>query len=342
MRILVVKLSSLGDIIQSYAAVMAIAESAPEAKIDWAVESGLEQLVETVPVVNRALSFPFRKRRWLGVLKQLWRLKKVRYDVVFDLQGNTKSALVTLLARSKTKVGFARQSVAEWPNLLVTNRKVILPNRVRYRGLDYLECVQEVFGKVRWKETVLTLTPDQEEWLSEWEKEHGERYTMVCPCSYWENKKMSSRGWVNFLEALDPTGHFVFIWGGEEEKGEVEELAAYFPKSRTLGRLPMPLWQNLMRKMKAVASVDSCALHLAASAGVPTYSFFGASSRAAYAPFGELHQSYQGICPYGVTFERRCPRLRTCKTGACMKALFVLPSKTQEVDSLEVDALLHE
>jgi heptosyltransferase-1 len=60
---------------------------------------------------------------------------------------------------------------------------------------------------------------------------------------------------------------------------------------------------------------------LAGSTSTPTYSIFGASSAQKYKPIGTCHKAFQGECPYGKTFEKRCDILRTCKTGACIKQL---------------------
>jgi heptosyltransferase I len=61
-----------------------------------------------------------------GVLEMVRTLRRQHYDVVLDLQGNCKSGLFTLLCKAPLRYGFARNGVREWPNLLATNRKVIL------------------------------------------------------------------------------------------------------------------------------------------------------------------------------------------------------------------------
>ena len=99
-------------------------------------------------------------------------------------------------------------------------------------------------------------------------------------------------------------------------------LHAQFPeKSTLLPKMTLPVWQRLMCEMDLICTVDSSALHLAATTNTPTYSFFGPSSSSIYKPVGDSHNSIQGPCPYGKTFAKRCPALRSCKTGACLKGL---------------------
>ena len=83
--------------------------------------------------------------------------------------------------------------------------------------------------------------------------------------------------------------------------------------------MSLPLWQHFMYLVDGVISVDSAALHLCGTTTTPSFSLFGPSSALAYRPLGSKHDAFQGTCPYGTTFDKRCPSLRTCETGACLK-----------------------
>lgn len=144
---------------------------------------------------------------------------------------------------------------------------------------------------------------------------------MVCPGSRWENKKLSLSTWIECLKQ-EKGSTFYFVWGSEKEREEGAALQREFPAaSILLPKMSLPVWQRLMSKMDLIYTVDSSALHLAATTNTPTYSFFGPSSAAIYRPPGKRHRSIQGLCPYKKTFTKRCPALRTCKTGACLKKI---------------------
>ncbi|OYT91290.1 MAG: lipopolysaccharide heptosyltransferase I [Burkholderiales bacterium PBB3] len=108
MRILVVKLSSLGDVVHAMPAVQDLRAAHPDARIDWVVESAFVSLVSRCEGVGRVIACDLRRwrksplssstRREWGVFKAA--LRQVRYDVVIDLQGLTKSALVAWLAHT--------------------------------------------------------------------------------------------------------------------------------------------------------------------------------------------------------------------------------------------------
>jgi heptosyltransferase I len=71
--------------------------------------------------------------------------------------------------------------------------------------------------------------------------------------------------------------------------------------------------------MDRVIAVDSAALALCGTTSTPSFSFFGPTQASIYKPLGVQHHHFQGTCPYAMSFSARCPRLRSCKTGACLK-----------------------
>ena len=107
MRILIVKLSSLGDVVHAMPAVQDMLNALPEAEIDWVVERGFAPLVRRCSGVHRVIECELRRWRkspLAPATRAAWRafkrdLQAQSYDAVIDLQGLTKSALVAWLAR---------------------------------------------------------------------------------------------------------------------------------------------------------------------------------------------------------------------------------------------------
>lgn len=153
MRILVVKLTSLGDVVQTLPVLHDIRTHVPDARIDWAVEEPFAGLLRQAPTLERVL--PVAQRRWR---KQPWaesvrrerrafeqELRQQSYDAVIDFQGLVKSALVARQARL-TPRGFTatygnRSELCgyEWPVRFMVKRTVAMPRRIhavaRYRWL---------------------------------------------------------------------------------------------------------------------------------------------------------------------------------------------------------------
>lgn len=337
MHILIVKMSSLGDIIHTFPVLQYLKQSYPDAKIDWVVEQPFAELVQAHPFVNRVLRVQTKKWRSQSFKKATWQelaalrreLRQCPYDVVLDLQGNTKSSLVTASAKSRLKVGFGKTSVTEWPNLLATTQRYNPPPNRNIRE-DYLFLAQSAFGDfspIQDAGVNLIVSAQDKERLKplveQCQKITGLKI-LVCPGSIWANKQLSADTLQSFLKCIlkQYPAHFFFIWGSQEEKKIAEELSAHLPQnSSVIERLPLPSLQNLMAQMDLVMAMDSLPLHLAGTTATPTYSVFGASAAHKYKPVGEQHEAFQGTCPYGKSFKKRCDLLRTCKTGACIKQL---------------------
>lgn len=336
-RILIVKTSSLGDIIHAYPAIEYIRAVCPNAKIDWVVESSNADLVENHPYVNRAIKVSTKAWRKSLLSKKTFNeikaafqdLKLDEYDAAIDLQGNIKSGLIMSQVKAKDKVGFASESVPEWPNMLFTNQRYN-PTPGQNIRQDYLAVVQGYFGEeASCADGAIVLKVDEAgkkvvQAVMEKVSHNQGIKVMVCPGSAWPNKQLTKETLQAFLARVygELNASFLFVWGSAEEKEHVTALQQQFSeRSIVVDRLKLPLLQNLMGECDLVIAMDSLPLHLAGTTRAKTYSVFGASSAAKYNPLGITHGALQGVCPYGRTFTKRCPILRTCKTGACIHDL---------------------
>lgn len=328
MRILIVKTSSLGDIIQSFPVVSFLRKTFPHAQIDWAAESSFKDLLEAFSEIDRVILFDTREwrknllRDWKKITLAARDLRRTSYDLLIDLQGNIKSGIITRCALAKEKIGTTFSSASEWPSALFLTRRYSL-NKKDPISLQYLSIVQRYFAIEPYAispKLTLKISKDEEQWIAS-QLQVAARI-MVCPGSRWENKKLYLTTWIEILKEIREKrgAHFYFVWGSPKEEQEALALHAQFPNHSTiLPQMRLPLWQRMMSYMDEILTVDSSALHLAATTGVPTYSFFGPSSALVYKPIGDHHKAFQGSCPYGKTFLKRCPALRVCKTGACLK-----------------------
>ncbi len=336
MKILIVKTSSLGDIIHVFPALHYLRKKFPQAQIDWVVEAPFCSLVESHPDVSCVI--PIHTRTWKRSLssrptwKEMWawrhKLRCETYDIVFDLQGNCKSALVLLATKGLVKAGFGLRGCAEWPNVLATTHRFNPPPGKNIRE-DYLYVVQRYFNEeqiISEEEVVLKISVVEQEKLKSLLLHSSSAYrVLVCPGAAWVNKQASFESLKMLLKALEKKyqAHFLFTWGTVEEEQLSRRLFSEVAHGQLIDKLPLPLLQNLMRQMHLVVAMDSLPLHLCATTATPTLSFFGPSSAFKYRPLGDRHQSFEGKCPYGMRFEKRCPRLRTCPTGKCIKEIFL-------------------
>ena len=307
---------------QTFPVVQYLKTRDPACTVHWVVEEEYAGLVRAHPDVDGVLTVTTRKwrsgRGFKAFALAVKAMRKTLYDAVFDLQGNTKSGLITALARAKEKVGFAWKVVPEWPNCLVTTRKFSIDQRAPIQR-QYLSIPQQFFkDKTAFQPRPVDLIlSDVERALFDSIMRGGTPRVMVAFASRWENKTLAFEAWVDVLQGV--RGPFYFVAGGGKEIEMAKRLAASFPGSQVLEKLPFPVWQQVMGKMELVIGVDSAALALCGLTEAPTFSFFGPTEASVYKPIGARHRHFQGSCPYGVRFEKRCPKLRTCATGACLR-----------------------
>ncbi len=334
MKILIVKSSSLGDIIQSFPVLNYLHRLFPGCKIDWVVEEHLTTIVQAHPLVRKAISIPMQKLKkqffkvqgWKDLFASILLLRKERYERIFDLQGNCKSAVITFLSRGELKIGFDLFSVREWPNVLATKVRFFVPKEMNIR-LQYLSLMQQFF---------LASDPDFEQEFQgvEFHIDDSEKAlilpyckkgtTMVCPGSKWLNKQLPLRTWIDFLNQTQEKlqTRFLLVWGSLEEREHCLAIQRECKESEVLEmRLKIPTWQYLMNQMDLVIAVDSSALHLCGTTKTQSFSIFGPTSALVFRPPGKNHFALQGKCPYGKIFHKQCPALRTCQTGACIREL---------------------
>lgn len=336
MKVLLVKMSSLGDIVHSFPVIDYLQSIFKEVSIDWVVEKNFSSLVQAHPFVQNVIEVDtkkwrrslFSKMTWQSIWATRKKLQKTNYDLVFDLQGNSKSGLILSLVKAKKKVGFSYQSAPEWPNTLFTHERFTPPPNKNIRE-DYLAITkgyfqdQESFSPVP---VVLTLNNKEKELLKEINKNIDSSFhplLLIAPGSTWENKVASLESLQDLLSLIlkdYPQARFLFSWGSDQEREKCKQLALKHKEhSELLPNISLPLLQHIMERVDCVVAMDSLPLHLAATTSTSTFSLFGPSLAKKYAPIGSQHLFFQGVCPYGRTFNKRCPVLRTCPTGACVK-----------------------
>ncbi|NGX40045.1 MAG: Lipopolysaccharide heptosyltransferase 1 [Chlamydiae bacterium] len=333
-QVLIVKTSAIGDVLHTLSVIDYLKGRFPRCQIDWVVEKPSASLLKSHPGLDRVLVVdtklwrrsPFRHRKAISSFIQEMRGKT--YDVLFDLQGNAKSGLITAFASARRKVGYGWNTLPERLNYIATN--VHLPacteGNIRTRNLRLL---LDYFGDDEpsiSSRLSLLLTQREENRLQSLKglSFGGGPKVMVCFGSKWRNKQLSEPVLLAFLKrvAAEVSPSFFFIYGNEKEKELAEKLELEFSGSgHAVGEMSLPLWQQLMEAMDLVLTVDSAALHLCGTTSTPSFSVFGPSSPHVYKPFGDEHTAFQGSCPYGQRFDQRCPRLRTCETGACIQNL---------------------
>lgn len=356
MKILIVKLSALGDIVHTVPVVDSIVHFLPQSEIDWVVEARLADLVRLHPLVRKVVEVDTRSWRSLEVVSALERgifssiraLCEERYDVVLDLQGNIKSGLVTFITGAPFRFGWPFFSVREWPNVLATNRKITVPDSVvpiRDRLIWTVENACRLLNGEKdetsqRKVITSSFRPHDEDVCFQRQQlidagiSINSRIVGIHPGTTWDTKKWDDRRWKELVAYLtrgddvvrDYDIGVVVFWGGKEEFRKAESL-------KMVNNNKVIVWRGgSLRDLTAALSLmdvfvgpDTGPLHLAALLGIPTVSFYRATDARRNAPSkreGQYHISLQSPLPCSPCMKKRCRNNESCSVSITPIAVY--------------------
>ena len=289
MKILLVRVSSLGDVLHNLPMVADILARYPAAQIDWVVEEGYVSLVRLNPHVRRVI--PFALRRWrknLGdratraEVKQFWRLlREERYDYVFDTQGLIKTGIIMACARlapGGQKIGMANggeDSGYEAASRLFHSKSVYLPPRTHAVARGRLVASNALGYQLDTPPDFGLPAPDavtRPGWMP------AAPYAVFFHGTARDAKKWAPANWIAIGQALAPMP-VLLPWGSAQEKAEAETLAASIPNARVLPKLAMTDAVTLARCAGLVIGVDTGLTHIAAAFLRPTVEIYADSAR---------------------------------------------------------------
>ena len=278
-RILVIKLSSLGDIAHGLYAVRALKERTGAA-IDWVVQPEYAALLAACPDVERRIEFP-RRRFWRGLPAFLRELRRERYDWIVDLQGLFKSALTARLARGGRRIGpaWAREG-APW----FYDEQPPKASGPRGHAVDELLAVAELAAPAAGMGVPV---PELRIPESDPDGRPGP-HVALAPFSRWSTKDWPLQKFAELGRRLArEMGCRIRIMGSAADAAAGETLAAEIGEgARSLcGQTDLPGLCALLRGMDLLITVDSGPMHWADALGVPLVAVFGATDPARTGPF---------------------------------------------------------
>ena len=287
-RILIVKTSSMGDVIHALPVVTDIVRALPAAHIDWVVEEGFADLPRLHPAVADVI--PVAVRRWRRSLLQAgtWqeigaardRLRAARYDLVIDLQGLVKSAWVARWAGAPV-AGFDRTCAREpLAAMAYQHRFRVDPDRhaierlraLAAQALHYRLEGPPVFDLVR-----AGPAPD-------WCAAHP--YVVFLHATSRAEKLWPAAHWTALGARLAEAGlRAVLPWGSTAERAAAQALADAVPQAIVAPRLTLAQCALVLGGAHAVVGVDTGLTHLSAALDVPTVALFAATEAWRYGPY---------------------------------------------------------
>ncbi|MBI3229086.1 MAG: lipopolysaccharide heptosyltransferase I [Burkholderiales bacterium] len=298
MKVLIIRVSSLGDVVHNMPMLQDILQHFPHAIIDWVVEEGYVDLVKLTQGVRRII--PFALRRWrkslfssatrceISQFKQ--QLQQERYDYIFDTQGLLKTRLImgwskTSASGKKYGLGNASEGSGYEPiSRFFHDVSVVLPPRTHAVARARLVAAS-AFGYFPVIEKSL---PAANFGLQAWQDEARPAWMPATPYAVFFHgtagaaKKWPRANWLALAQRLHALGWPILLpWGSAAEEAEAQAMAAALPTGvlQVLPRLAMLDAVRLARSAGLVVGVDTGLTHIAAAYCRPTVEIYSASPR---------------------------------------------------------------
>ena len=278
MKLLLVKSSSMGDIVHALPVATDIREHFPDAQIDWVAEESFKDIPRLSPHVSDIIVTAFRRwaKHWHS--RQTWseiqavrtRVRSGHYDMVIDLQGLARTGVVTSWAHAPA-AGFSFSTVREKPAALAYSRGMrfsleeTLGAVHRYRLLAAKALGYQPEGRPRFGLRPYVPNPVPVD----------ASYACFAVNTSQDRKLWPEAKWVEVGKSLETRGiRSILFWGNPVEKSRVERIAKDVPGSIVAPRLPLSEISSVLSDACLVVGVDTGITHLGAALGRPTVGIF--------------------------------------------------------------------
>ncbi len=300
---LIVRLSSLGDIIHTLPALAALRKHGPAARIAWLVEKPGREILELVEGLDEIIVRG--EPAWRGRLRR-------RDRTALDFQGLLKSGVYSRLSGARLRLGFSGRNLKERAASLFYNRRLpefredghVIAKNLRLLTLLGIEENRFDFPiripedlRVRARAGLIELGWD------------GKRPLVLCNVgAAWATKRWPASGWAEVLPALKKAGAFpVLLWGNAAERGLAEAAASGsgVPLSPFLSVKDVLAW---IREARLLISGDTFALQAACALGVRVVGLFGPTSPGRNGPFDSRDKVVYAHSDCAPCYRRTCDR----------------------------------
>jgi heptosyltransferase-1 len=285
MRILIIKPSSLGDVVHALPAVNLIRRRFPDAHISWLIRDSLESLLKNCPVINERIRF--RRHDYARFPALLWRLYRTRFDIVVDLQGLLRSGLMTVATRAPRRIGLgdAREGARWFYNEIVPVERVHAVRRYLLAA-KHLGC-----------ETMPIEFP-----LGVPSHIQTEGLIAVNPSARWKTKLWGDDKFAELVRQLP--NKRVVLTGSVADRLRCDYIAQ--GRRNVAGGTDLFELAELYSRCSVVITNDSGPMHIAAAVGTPVIAIFGPTDPSLTGPFGKQHVVLRAGIPCSPCMKDRC------------------------------------
>lgn len=291
-RILITRLSAVGDCILTLPVLTALRRHLPTAYIAWAAEPGPAKLLEDHTCLDAVIQVP---KGWLVQPRVAWalrrRLRACRFDVAIDPQSLTKSSALAWLSGAKCRIGFEAPQARELARWMNNVRLPAHRPHVVDRQLDLLAALGIEDRQVEFGLPAYPAAAERAEWMLR-ELAPGGRFAIINPGAGWESRVWPAERFGEVAAYLANRYELpsVVVWAGSGERAWGEQIVEHSSGGAVLAPpTSLPELASLLRRSCLYVGSDTGPTHLAAAMGVRCVTLFGTTLPEVSGPYGQQH-----------------------------------------------------
>jgi heptosyltransferase-1 len=336
-KILIIKLSAIGDVIQTLPMMEALKVQYPQAQIDWLVEEDASDLLVGHPALTRVMVS--RRKLWQKRLFQkghFWttcneikifvrELRNVHYDWVIDNHGIFKSGIMVALSRGRRKIGFKPfPGIADEGSYLFTNERYQPLPMDRHALERYLDLIAQVGVSVEEADLKFSLPAGARDKAEKVLREQGlasSPLVIIHPMAKWATKQWPLENFARLADNLLTEGASLVFTGSLEDREAVHAILRQIQNQQRIlnlaGKTDLKELAGLFSLADLVLTPDTGPMHLAAAVHAPLIALFGPTAPWRTGPYGDKHVILRKSLACSPCFKKECATLE------CMNSLTV-------------------
>lgn len=338
MKILLIKMSSMGDVIHTLPALTDARTHIPNVQIDWVVEPAFADIPRWHPAVNNIIVFPQRHftknilklSAWKNLFSAIKQIRATQYDLIIDAQGLLKSAWVARIARG-VRCGLNAQSAREPIAHFFYQKKYLIE-----KNLHAILRTRLLFSAVlnyRFYDAALDYGIDENR-LPSLPFSLEKNYFIFLHGTTWDTKHYPEIYWKKIIETVRHDNIKIYLpWGNKTEKKRAENLARDHAHVSVLPALSIATLATVLKNAKAVVSVDTGLGHLAAALNCNVIALYGPTNPEKVGMQGQCVTTLRAHFPCAPCAKKTCDYAKT-RASDIMPACFKTISPEQIVGKL--------
>ena len=322
-RILVIQTAFIGDVVLATAMLENLHAAYPSAKIDILVRQGADELFTDHPYINEVHVWNKKKNKYQHLFQIIQTIRRIKYDVVINVQRYLATGIITVLSGAKKTIGFNKNPLSFLFSEVVAHQFGLgAGHETIYQGATiHATSIHETSRNHALLASLTTapvakpaLYPSAAHFIAV-QKYQSAPYICMSPGSVWETKKMPAKNWIDLINAV-PTNYTIYLMGAPNEKDLCAEILSGSSREGVIniaGQLNLLEAAALIKGARLNYVNDSAPMHLASATNAPVVAIYCSTIPAfGYGPLSSVQFVIESTAslpckPCGLHGKTACP-----------------------------------